>query len=87
MVAHGSLRDARLVLGGGVQSFAVAAATSEAERARVAELLKKNLSANIIAHREEITRSAPLPAEINLRAKSDRLAELLFSDEHAHGVA
>jgi hypothetical protein len=84
MLPQNHLRNARLVLGGGVQSFATAAATSEAERARVADLLKRNLPGEIVAHREEILRSAPLPATIDLRTKGDRLAALLFADERAY---
>jgi hypothetical protein len=67
-----------------VQAFATATATSDAERMRVSELLRRDLTAHIVAHREEITRSAPLPADIDLPAKSDRLAKLLFADERAH---
>jgi hypothetical protein len=77
-------RNARLVLGAGVQALATAAAAGDAERARVAALLKQNLPGNIVEHREEIVRSAPLPATIDVRAKSDRLAALLFADERAY---
>jgi hypothetical protein len=84
MVPRKDLRSSRLVLGGGVQALATAAAASDAERTRVSELLRRNLTTEIVAHREEIRRSAPLPADIDLRTKSDRLAKLLFADERAH---
>jgi hypothetical protein len=87
MVPTNELRDARLVLAGGVQAWATASIGDTAERACARALLRAALPKGILANREEITRAVPLPEQIDLTAHNNNLARLLLADERGHSGA
>jgi hypothetical protein len=81
MVRQGSLESARLVLAGGVAAWATVREIEDdqaRDTARVA--LRRELLDSIVANREDITRAAEEPEEIEVAARNDRLAAILLGD-------
>jgi hypothetical protein len=81
MTPQKQLRSARMVLAGAVEAWAGAPPEDDAEQARVADLLKRNLADCIVENREEITRESSQPSPLDLEAKNDQLTRLLMSAE------
>jgi hypothetical protein len=82
MAARKDLWSARLVLSGGIGAWSRAREIAEPEtRDKKRRELQTNLVAKIVENREEITRAAAAPLEVELDRHNDRLAGLLLASD------